>query len=47
LCGFSGGTKINRVPDVADFTLDLRTVPGLNHDELHRRVCERIGTDWR
>ena len=39
----SGGTKINMVPDVADFTLDLRTVPGLNHDELHRRVCDRLG----
>jgi succinyl-diaminopimelate desuccinylase len=39
----SGGTKINMVPDVADFTLDLRTVPGLDHDELHRRVCDRLG----
>ena len=39
----SGGTKINMVPDLADFTLDLRTVPGLDHDELHRRVCDRLG----
>ena len=39
----SGGTKINMVPDLADFTLDLRTVPGLAHDELHRRVCDRLG----
>jgi succinyl-diaminopimelate desuccinylase len=39
----SGGTKINMVPDVADFTLDLRTVPGLNHDELYRRLCDRLG----
>jgi succinyl-diaminopimelate desuccinylase len=39
----SGGTKINMVPDMADFTLDLRTVPGLNHDELHQRVCDRLG----
>jgi succinyl-diaminopimelate desuccinylase len=40
----SGGTKINMVPDLADFTLDLRTVPGLDHDQLHRRVCGRLGT---
>jgi succinyl-diaminopimelate desuccinylase len=38
-----GGTKINMVPDVADFTLDLRTVPGLNHEDLHRRVCDCMG----
>jgi len=24
----SGGTKINMVPDLAEFTLDLRTIPG-------------------
>lgn len=40
---FSGGTKMNMVLDLADFTLDLRTVPGLAHDELHRRVCDRLG----
>jgi succinyl-diaminopimelate desuccinylase len=39
----SGGTKINMVPDVAEFTLDLRTVPGLDHDDLYRRVCARLG----
>jgi len=39
----TGGTKINMVPDVADFTLDLRTVPGMDHADLHRRVCDRLG----
>jgi succinyl-diaminopimelate desuccinylase len=39
----AGGTKINMVPDLAEFTLDLRTVPGMDHDELYRRVCERLG----
>jgi succinyl-diaminopimelate desuccinylase len=39
----SGGTKINMVADLADFTLDLRTVPGLDHGELYRRVCDRLG----
>jgi succinyl-diaminopimelate desuccinylase len=39
----AGGTKINMVPDVADFTLDLRTVPGMDHADLHRRVCDRLG----
>jgi succinyl-diaminopimelate desuccinylase len=38
-----GGTKINMVPDLADFTLDLRTVPGVDHKELYRRVCDCIG----
>jgi succinyl-diaminopimelate desuccinylase len=40
----AGGTKINMVPDLADFTLDLRTVPGMDHGELYRRVCDRMGT---
>jgi succinyl-diaminopimelate desuccinylase len=39
----TGGTKINMVPDLADFTLDLRTVPGVDHDDLYRRVCDRLG----
>jgi acetylornithine deacetylase/succinyl-diaminopimelate desuccinylase-like protein len=40
---FSGGTKINMVPDLADFTVDLRTVPGLKHEGLYRRMCDRLG----
>ena len=33
------GQNINSVPDRAEFTLDIRTVPGLSHD----RVREQIG----
>jgi succinyl-diaminopimelate desuccinylase len=40
---FSGGTKINMVADLAEFTLDLRTLPGLDHDRLYGRVCDRLG----
>jgi hypothetical protein len=40
---FSGDTKMKMVLDEADFTLDLRTLAGLTHDELHRRVCDRLG----
>jgi len=40
---FNGGTKINMVPDLADFTLDLRTVLGLDHGDLYRRVSDRMG----
>ncbi len=40
---FNGGTKINMVPDLAEFTVDMRTVPGLSHEWLYRRVCDRLG----
>jgi succinyl-diaminopimelate desuccinylase len=40
----SGGTKINMVPDQATFEVDLRTVPGLEHDALLARVKGLLGT---
>jgi succinyl-diaminopimelate desuccinylase len=35
----SGGQNINSVPDRAEFTLDIRTVPG----QRHERVADEIG----
>lgn len=42
---FSGGSKINMVPDHAEFQIDLRTVPGIDHGELFDRVAQSLGAD--
>ncbi|BEQ13948.1 peptidase M20 [Desulfoferula mesophila] len=42
---FHGGSKINMVPDQAVFQVDLRTVPGVEHDELFARVAGQLGPD--
>jgi succinyl-diaminopimelate desuccinylase len=42
---FIGGGKINMVPDLAEFQVDLRSVPGVDHDELFERVEQRLGAD--
>ncbi|MCB2227993.1 MAG: M20 family metallopeptidase [Desulfarculaceae bacterium] len=42
---FSGGSKINMVPDQAVFQIDIRTVPGLEHDELARRIAAQVGPE--
>lgn len=41
---FSGGTKINMVPDRAGFQVDLRTVPGVDHEELLADIREHLGS---
>jgi succinyl-diaminopimelate desuccinylase len=48
-----GGVKTNVVPDRCVVELDMRTVPGLEHEELLRemgalltQICERRGTRW-
>ncbi|MCB2192645.1 MAG: M20 family metallopeptidase [Deltaproteobacteria bacterium] len=42
---FHGGSKINMVPDLAVFQADLRTVPGLEHEELCEEVARKVGPD--
>ncbi|MBW1735258.1 MAG: M20 family metallopeptidase [Deltaproteobacteria bacterium] len=42
---FTGGSKINMVPDRALFTVDLRTVPGMDHGRLFQEVGSHMGTD--
>ncbi len=41
----SGGTKINMVPDHAELTLDIRTAPCQDHDDLTQQVQELVGAD--
>jgi succinyl-diaminopimelate desuccinylase len=42
-----GGGKVNMVPDAAFIEIDLRTVPGLDHDSLERSVRETLMTEAR
>ncbi len=42
-----GGGKINMVPDAAFLEMDMRTVPGLDHDSLERSVQEGLGDQAR
>ncbi len=42
---FHGGSKINMVPDQAVFQLDIRTVPGLDHDEVAERIAAQVGPE--
>src|SRR5262249_7805073 len=39
----SGGSGVNLVPDLAQIGVDIRTVPGVNHDELIRKLKSVIG----
>ncbi|GBC61101.1 acetylornithine deacetylase [Desulfonema ishimotonii] len=41
----SGGVNINSVPDRTAFGIDIRTVPGLSHDALFRRLSEALGDE--
>ncbi len=40
---FHGGLNINSVPDVAEIGLDIRTMPGLDHGDLIRRIKDCLG----
>lgn len=42
---FHGGLNINSVPDRAAIEIDLRTIPGLEHAELRRRIREQMAED--
>lgn len=40
-----GGMNINSVPDRAEFAIDIRTIPGQDLADLHRRICATLGKD--
>ena len=40
---FQGGSKINMVPDSACFRVDLRSVPGVEHDVLFEEIKAKLG----
>ncbi|MGE4339036.1 MAG: M20 family metallopeptidase [Pigmentiphaga sp.] len=42
---FSGGININSVPDLANMTLDIRSVPGMDHQDILAGLQERAGHD--
>ncbi len=42
---FKGGSKINMVPDSACFRVDLRSVPGVEHDALFEEIKAKLGPD--
>ena len=42
---FAGGSKINMVPDSARFRVDLRSVPGVEHDRLFEDIQAHLGPD--
>jgi succinyl-diaminopimelate desuccinylase len=41
-----GGLNINSVPDCCELTLDLRSVEGIDHPEIRRRVEELAGVEF-
>ena len=41
----AGGINVNSVPDRAVFSIDIRTVPPLTADLIHRALRDRIGSD--
>jgi len=42
---FAGGSGINLVPDAAEIGVDIRTVPGIEHDALLSRLKELLGKE--
>lgn len=44
---FHGGININSVPDRAAIEIDLRTIPGMEHAELRRRIREQMAEDLK
>lgn len=42
---FFGGMNINSVPDAARIGIDIRTVAGMNHDEVRAEIQKTIGSD--
>jgi len=41
----SGGININSVPDSCEFSIDIRSVPGLLHQELVDQIGNKLGPD--
>jgi succinyl-diaminopimelate desuccinylase len=42
---FEGGQGVNMVPDVASVGVDIRTVPGMDHDALLAKVRKLLGQE--
>ena len=42
---FEGGLNLNSVPDRAAFTVDIRTIPEHDHQEILDGITERLGED--
>ena len=40
-----GGMNLNSVPDRAEFTIDIRTIPSQNHKELMAQIQKYVGDD--
>ncbi|QNA85438.1 M20 family metallopeptidase [Sphingomonas sp. So64.6b] len=43
----TGGLNYNSVPDAAEFTVDVRTVPGMDHDMVHASLADLLGNAVR
>ncbi|SHL59577.1 M20 family metallopeptidase [Roseibium suaedae] len=41
----SGGLNTNSVPDLCEVTLDMRSVPGVEHGPLRAALADRLGPD--
>ncbi len=41
----SGGININSVPDKATIGLDIRTIPGQDHEEIQKSIQNILGQD--
>ena len=42
---FHGGININSVPDRAEFTVDIRSIPGHEHADIKAEIAEYLGDD--
>lgn len=43
---FNGGLNINSVPDAATFSIDIRTIPGQNNNEILNDIVKILGSDF-
>jgi succinyl-diaminopimelate desuccinylase len=41
------GLNINSVPDAAEMTLDIRTVPGQSHKHIYGCLCKVLGPQYQ
>ena len=42
---FHGGLNLNSVPDLAEFTVDIRTIPDHSHSEIIDTIKDRVGDE--
>ena len=41
----AGGMNINSVPDRAEFSIDIRSIPGLDHDQIFQQLAQAVEDD--